>query len=159
MKIAKEELENIKKAREEDCVKKNELKKLLDSLKDTTNNNQSFKDYLKKQLNLKSDINDVTIDHIRELNQKNFNYLNLIPTGRLDKNDLSNIAYEKTTEIALKIESDEKKLHEPFLLALSENRGDFVNLFLESGKDIKKFMNAERLGLMYYDKEVFISLL
>jgi hypothetical protein len=61
---------------------------------------------------------------------------------------------KKTITLNKKIAEDEEKLYVPFLLALTEGRVDFVNLFLEDGLDIKKFLTAERLGKMYFNTEV-----
>jgi len=60
-----------------------------------------------------------------------------------------NIAKEELEELKIK---DEYNLYETFLLALIENRVDFVNIFLENRLDISEFMNEQRLCLLYFNE-------
>ena len=152
-------------------------------MKDAQTNLNKFKDYLKKKLNLDEDITTVTIEHIIKLNEiipvlklipikdRRFldykEYLEYLKTPDVktkkveDKIDnsyflhLSKTANEKTIELNKKIAEDEEKLYDPFLLAFIENRVDFVNLFLENGLNIKKFLTVDRLRKMYFNTEVF----
>jgi hypothetical protein len=50
------------------------------------------------------------------------------------------------------LENIEGTLDETFLLALIENRVDFVNIFLENRLDITKFMNKQRLCQLYFNE-------
>jgi hypothetical protein len=59
-----------------------------------------------------------------------------------------NIAKEELEEL----ENIEGTLDETFLLALIENRVDFVNIFLENRLDITKFMNQQRLCQLYFNE-------
>jgi hypothetical protein len=60
-----------------------------------------------------------------------------------------NIAKEELEELKIK---DENNLYETFLLALIENRVDFVNIFLENRLDISEFMNEQRLCQLYFNE-------
>jgi hypothetical protein len=173
-------LVEIKKERERDCIIKNELKKFKENLKDA-----EFKNYLKKQLNLGDEritiehiikLNEIIpVLKLILIKDRGFldykEYLEYLKTPdaktkkieenivkeayHFDYSNLSKTANEETIELNKKIAEDEEKLYVPFILALTENRVDFVNLFLQNGLDIKKFLTAEQLGKIYLNTEVF----
>jgi hypothetical protein len=178
-------LVEIKKERERDCILKNELKKFKENLKDAETNLNKFEDYLKKQLNLgderitvkhiiqlNENIPVLKLIPIKDRGFLDYNeYIEYLKTPdaktkkveenivkeayHFDYSHLSKTAYEETIKVNKKIAEDEEKLYVPFILALTENRVDFVNLFLQNGLDIKKFLTAELLRKMYFNTEVF----
>jgi hypothetical protein len=178
-------LVEIKQERERDCILKNELKKFKENLKDAETNLNKFEDYLKKQLNLgderitvkhiiqlNENIPVLKLIPIKDRGFLDYNeYIEYLKTPdaktkkveenivkeayHFDYSHLSKTAYEETIKVNEKIARDEKNLYAPFILALTENRVDFVNLFLQNGLDIKKFLTAELLRKMYFNTEVF----
>ncbi len=173
----------IKKERESDCILKNEIKKFKENLENAEKFKDYLKkklnldeDITTVTIKLIRKLNE-KIPVLKLIPTKDrgfinyYEYLKDLKTAdyktkkeeemivekkyNFDFPHLSKTADEETTKVNEKIAKDEQNLYVPFLLALTENRVDFVNLFLENGLHIKKFLTVEKLKKLYFNTEVF----